>query len=105
MIKFDNPYISEMHSGNLCLTLTEEGNWETFPTFAEKLTKQLDATVIEKIDGPDIRMWEIEINNTSLRLVYEDYPNGVSIESKDKNSDIVIRNLLELLNNSGKESV
>ena len=104
MIKFDNPYIIEMNSGNLCLTLTDEGSWETFPLFAEKLTKKLDATVIEKIDGPDIRIWEIEINSIPLRLVYEDYPNGVSIESKDENGHTVILDLLSLLSSSGNKT-
>ena len=84
-----------MHSGNLCVVLTEAGTWESFPAFAEKYCKQIDAIIVERIDGPDVRVWKIEVEGIIIRLVYDDYPNGVSLESEDDRGDEIIKRLFK----------
>jgi len=84
-----------MHSGNLCIALTEAGTWESFPAFAEKYCKQINATILKKIDGPDVRVWEIEVEGIIIRIVYDDYPNGVSLESWDDKGDEIIKKLFK----------
>jgi hypothetical protein len=84
-----------MHSGNLCIVLTEAGTWESFPAFAEKYCEQIDAIIVKRIDGPDVRVWEIEVEGIIIRLVYDDYPNGVSLESEDDRGDEIIKRLFK----------
>ncbi|WP_083848425.1 DUF3630 family protein [Thiorhodovibrio frisius] len=103
MISFRKPLLKKTHSGHVCIELTEAGTWEQFPEFAEKLTKQLHGRKIKAIDSPDIRFWEIRINNIILNLGYEDYPNGISLFSYCKDGDAYLQNLhKELLKNSGE---
>jgi len=93
-----------MASGNESLELTDAGTWESFPAFAERFVSQIGASVLKKIDGPDIRLWEIEYEGTLLRLVYDDYPNGVSIEPKDSDGQNAVDDLFQLVKSQSDES-
>lgn len=84
-----------MASGNESIELTEEGNWETFPPFAEKYVQQIGAKIINKITAPDMHLWEIEYEGASLNFVYDDFPNGVSIEPKDEAGNAAIEKLYQ----------
>jgi len=95
MISFRNPKLLKQASGDLCIELTEEGNWESFPKFAEVLARQIGATITERIDGPDVRLWKIAYAGNALRLVYNDFPNGVSIEPSCSGQDAVIQKLFD----------
>ena len=105
MIRFKQPKLQTMKSGLTSLELTEEGTWESFPAFAEKLTKQIGAKIVEKIDGPDVRIWKISFEGTRLNLVYDDFPNGINIEPSDKNGENKVIELFGLFksesNNTG----
>ncbi|QSP94184.1 DUF3630 family protein [Marinobacter salinisoli] len=82
-----------MASGDFSLELTEAGSWESFPSFAKKFVAQIGAKIIKKIDGPDIRIWEIEYEGVVLNFVYDDFPNGVSIEPRGKEGQPAIEKL------------
>lgn len=86
-----------MASGNQSLELTEEGNWESFPQFAEEFTKQIGAKILQKIESVNIRIWEIEYEGVILNLVYDDFPNGITIEPKDMDGQAAIYKLSELV--------
>jgi len=86
-----------MASGTECLELTEAGSWESFPTFAEKYVKQIGAKIKRKIKAPDMHLWEIEYEGVVLNFVYDDFPNGISIEPKDKSGQDAIENLYKLV--------
>lgn len=86
-----------MASGNFSLELTEAGTWESFPAFAKKFVAQIGAKIIKKIDGQDIRIWEIEYEGVVLSFVYDDFPNGVSIEPKGKDGQPAIDKLFRLV--------
>jgi hypothetical protein len=96
MMKFLKPKKQKMASGNECLELTEEGTRESFPPFAEKYVKQIGAKVLKKIEAPDIHLWEIEFEGVVLNFVYDDFPNGISIEPKDKNGQAAIEKLYKI---------
>ncbi|AWM58363.1 DUF3630 domain-containing protein [Stutzerimonas stutzeri] len=96
MITFANPRKCKMASGSNCLQLTEAGTWESFPLFAEKYVRQIGASVLAKIETPDMHLWEIEYSGATLNLVYEDFPNGVSIEPKDNRGQSAIDTLYSL---------
>lgn len=86
-----------MASGWDGIELTEEGNWETFLPFAKKYAAQIGAKVIQKIAAPNMHLWEIEYEGVILNLVYDDSPNGVSIEAKDKSGQPAIEKLFQRL--------
>ena len=93
-----------MASGNESLELTEAGTWESFPSFAKKFIDQIGASVIRKIDGPDVRIWEIKYEGAILNLVYDDFPNGVSVEPKDKNGQKAVDHLFKMVESQKDES-
>jgi len=97
LITFVNPKKQKMASGCERIELTEEGNWETFPPFAEKYAEQIGARVVKKIEAPDMHLWEIEYKGIILNFVYDDFPNGVSIEPKDKDGQPAIEKLFKLV--------
>ncbi len=96
MISFANPRKQKMASGCESLELTDAGTWESFPPFAEKYVKQIGATVVEKIEGPDVHLWKIKFEGVLLNFVYDDFPNGVSVEPLDSNGQPAIDILYRL---------
>jgi hypothetical protein len=92
--------VNKMASGHLCLNLSERIGWDAFPNFAhEFLETFLEGDVIEKTDGPDMRLWKVQIRGCSLRLVFDDFPLMVSLESSDREGDAMIDDVyLRLLN-------
>jgi hypothetical protein len=92
-IHFRAPKLSRMANGLDCIELTENGTWESFPTFAAALIKQIGGKLVEKIDGPDVRIWTIQLAGCDVSLVYRDYPNGISLEPGDGASSSQIAQL------------
>ncbi len=90
MIQFLIPKLTKMHSGRLSLQLTEKGAWESFPAFAEALANQLGGEITERVNAPDIRLWTLHYSGNFFHLVYEDYPNGVSLEPTMDTQDEMI---------------
>jgi len=93
MIRFSNPKKRKMAAGHESLELTEEGTWESFPPFAEKYVKQIGARVKRRIQAPDMHLWEIEYAGTTLNFVYDDFPNGISIEPMNEEGQAAIETL------------
>jgi hypothetical protein len=92
-IRFRNPRLERMHSKNLCVELTGAGTWESFEGFAQNWIAQIGAKLHERFDGPDARVWYVVFENHKVALVYRDYPNGVSIEAMDADSNAAIEKL------------
>lgn len=97
MITFSNPKKEKVAPGCESLELTEAGTWESFPAFAEKFVQQIGAKVIRKLEAPDMHIWEIEYDGAALNFVYDDFPNGVSIESKDSKGQAAVDKLYDLV--------
>jgi hypothetical protein len=96
-IRFRNPKLERMHNGNLCVELTEAGTWESFEGFAEKWAAQIGAKIQERIDGPDVRLWHILYERHQLLLVYNDYPNAVSVEATEAEANVAIEKLFSIV--------
>jgi hypothetical protein len=86
-----------MASGDLCVELTEAGTWESFPRFAEKWAEEIGAEITDRLDGPDVRIWTISYEGHSLSLVYDDFPNGVTVEAPDSTSNATIEKLFAIV--------
>jgi hypothetical protein len=96
--------ISQMTSGRLCLSLSEEISWEAYPRYAEKIIEVCGGVVRGKTESPDIRIWNVVISQQELRLVYEDYPQLVSLESCSAGGDRLLEALYgKLLAIAGSE--
>lgn len=95
MLRFTNPKLEKMASGQDYLLLTEQGTWESFPLFADRYTQQIGAIITERLSAPDMHLWNISIDNVTLHLVYEDFPNGISVEPKDGQGEDMIHKLFQ----------
>lgn len=88
--------LDSMASGHLCLYVSQTVGWAGFPKYAEALVSRLGATVLDKAEAPDIRIWKVSLQGCVLLLVYEDYPSGaVSFESDSDEGDRLVRELKE----------
>ncbi|MEO6847682.1 MAG: DUF3630 family protein [Chthoniobacterales bacterium] len=94
---FDSLAVRKMASGHLCLNLTERVNWEEFPNFVDQLIGLIGLRIINQSDGPDMRLWEVEIESHALSLVFDDYPLMVSLEASDEKGDIIIEKTHQIL--------
>jgi hypothetical protein len=80
-----------MASGHLCLNLSEQVEWEAFPAYAEQLLRVLRGRKVESLSSVDIRIWDLLLHGTRVRLVFDDFPVMVSLESSDDEGDAVLR--------------
>lgn len=97
MPKFDSLSLQQMASGHACLNLTEQISWEAFPSFADDLMHLIGGEITNKGDRPDLRVWEVCVEGNLLRLVFDDFPVMVSMESSDDQSDKLLARLFRVL--------
>ena len=96
-INLEKLTLRSMHSGHLCLELTEVIGWHQFPRFAEELMLMIGASIRDKAEGVDFYIWRLEFPTCQIRLVYEDFPNMISLESDTLLGDEFLRKLAEQL--------
>ena len=82
-----------MHSGHLCLELTAVPRWHEFPLFAKELVSVIGASVVDKKELVDMHIWRLQFPTCNLNLVYQDFPNLVSLESDTAEADNLLRDL------------
>lgn len=82
--------IELMRSGRSCLNLNSRVDWEEFPDYAEKLACVLGAKIQKKTDSFDVRIWELLIQSELVRLVFDDFPVMVSLESTSAMGDSIL---------------
>ncbi|MDU8456283.1 MULTISPECIES: DUF3630 family protein [Pseudomonas syringae group] len=92
--------IEKMRSGNSCLNLSAEVDWEDFPRYADFVLGLLGGTVTSKSDAVDVRVWDVQIKGEAFFLSYEDFPSMVSLESKSAKGDALIEDFLSVLSQS-----
>jgi hypothetical protein len=99
---FDALSVDRMSSGHLNLNLSKLIPWEDFPGYASKVAKCSGGIIKDKADAPDMRIWTIFVNGTELRLVYDDYPQTISLESDSEDGDDLVRKLHQMFSSDGK---
>ena len=85
--------LEAMASGNLCLNLSENVNWEDFEAYATSLLHALRAKKIKVADSVEMRLWDISIEGEPFALVWNDFPAMVSLESSTTEGDAILRRL------------
>ena len=81
------PKIIKMASGHLSLELSDQISFDSFPEYAELFLSIVGGSVIERGDSIVMCIWDVVIDEYKYRLVYDDYPCGVSLESDNDESD------------------
>ena len=82
-----------MASGHLCLELTDRIGWHEFPKFAERLVSDFGWNVVEKSVVADMHIWGLKFENEQIRLVFDDFPLMISLESDSHKGDEIIKSL------------
>lgn len=85
--------LQTMASNHLCLNLSERVGWGEFTKYARELMREIRAQKISATEAPDMKIWEVLVEGHTLRLVYDDYPQMVSLESTDDGGDALLRRL------------
>ncbi|MGI2030382.1 DUF3630 family protein [Endozoicomonas acroporae] len=91
------PRLQKMASGHLSLELSDKITLDEFPEFANRLISVVGGIVEEKNHSVIMCIWDVSINDKQYRLVYDDYPCGVSLESDNDDSDREIYRIKSLL--------
>lgn len=87
--------LGRMRSGRLYVELTSDVGWEGFPNYAEEFVKLFSGKIISRNDSVDTRVWGVVIKDRLLRLVCEDFPVMISLESQSEEGDQFIEELKE----------
>jgi hypothetical protein len=87
--------LGRMRSGRLYAELTSDVGWEGFPDYVEEFVKLFSGKIISRSDSADTRVWGVVIKDRVLRLVYEDFPVMICLESQSEEGDQFIEELTE----------
>lgn len=87
--------LGQMASGHLCIEFSETVTWDSFPEFASLIMARIGATVEKREDAVEMRIWSLNLRGVDLRLVYEDYPSQVSLESTSVEADECLKQIAD----------
>jgi len=93
--------LQTMASGHLCLELTERVDWWGFPGYARELVSRIGGEIVSFAESAELRIWDISVDGDMLGLVYQDYPQMISLESNSDRSDALLQRLNLLLGPEG----
>jgi hypothetical protein len=93
--------LKAMASGHPCLDLTGNVNWDQFPLFANELLGTIGASVYDKVESVEMRIWYLQFPRCQIRLVYDDFPQMVSLESNTLEGDELVNTLSWQLRQAG----
>lgn len=89
--------LNKNKEGRISLTLTENVSWETFSDLACGFLDQVNGKIIERKDSMLTCIWNIDIDGITLRLVFEDFPCQLDVDSLNKNGDRILLQIYEKL--------
>ena len=83
-------------SNRLAIDLSDLDSDILFRKFADRLTTEFDAKISEKLDGPDQRYWDFDVDGTFL-VLHSDAMAGISIHVADGTNESLLRNIASKL--------
>ena len=83
-------------SNRLSIELSDLNSDILFRKFADRLATKFDAKISEKLDGPDQRYWDFDVNGTIV-VLHSDAMAGISIHVEDGSNDNLLRKIAENL--------
>lgn len=90
-------------SGLLSAELASDIGYDEFPVYAEKVLKHLHGNAVSRNVLPDVQLWQVEIGGISLELVYEDFPQMISLEAISQEGNDLLIKLLPALSDLRKD--
>jgi hypothetical protein len=75
--------IANEEDAKYIIDFCDEEDWDGFDNIIIKLKKEFDAKVLEKIDGPESRIWYLEIEGFHLSLHNNPYGNYLKADSSE----------------------
>lgn len=72
--------------------ISKNSDWRLFDKVAGLIVKKFKGRLVEKLDGPDQRYWNIEVEGEILTLHLEHYL-GISLFPRDKDANEVVRTI------------
>lgn len=91
------PKLIKMASGHLSLEISDNVSYESFLEQAELFLASVGGAIKNRNDSFIMCIWKVEINDREFRLVYDDYPCGVSLESNNEESDKELIKIKDML--------
>ncbi len=82
--------LQSSENGHVYLDLSSRISWEDFPKYAANLLSRLGGCILRSFDSVDMRMLRVSIKGVQLDLVYQDFPQMVSLESDSCSGDVEI---------------
>ena len=92
--------IRTMASGDDSLLLSDRVDWDSFPAYAGEIVRLLGGAVVDRVDGPDQRLWTVSIANQLFWLTYEDSPPGVSLDPQNRDASAMVPGIRQTLWNA-----
>lgn len=86
-----------MASGHLCIEFAESSSWDGFAIFVERLIARIGGVITAKVNAVETKIWTLKHSDCELRVVFDDYPSQVSLESPSEMGDIVMQRIADTL--------
>lgn len=81
---------------HLILYFSELQGYEDIELIAEKFQEVFKARILNKLDGPYSRIWDLEIDGEKFQLIADD-PYGSSIRTTDESSKNKLKELIPVI--------
>jgi hypothetical protein len=82
-----------IESGRTEAHLSEVSSWELFDSIAQTIVQRFGGRWVEKLDGPEQRYWDLEVDDVVLTLHLEHY-SGISLYPASDPGNLVAANSL-----------
>jgi hypothetical protein len=84
------------HLGRRCVDLTEAESWVDFERVVFELVRAKRGRISKRTDGPDARVWDIEMESARIVVSYDDLL-GTRVHFEADCSDEIAKEISELL--------
>jgi len=81
-------------SGRLSIELDNDDR--QFNLYASRLKNKIKARLIQRLDGPDQRYWDFDVDGVKV-VLHSDVFAGVSLHVEDESDDGLLRSLADKL--------
>jgi hypothetical protein len=78
--------------GHLELVITDEPDWSEFERLAGAIRAEFDAPIVERIDGPDERYWDLEVGDQTVTLHLQHYL-GICLYAPSAEDESLVRRI------------
>jgi hypothetical protein len=87
------PYFVPHQIGTRALVLDDVADYDAFPRLAEFWAAKLGVQIIERVDGPDSRVWKGKSRGSTLWFTYDDLLADLRLVPEGKTALVEIQRL------------